>query len=163
MSITISHPETGDPVEVFVRLIESEVGCDYIEAMCRAETREAWDAAALANNLLRQDVIGTDEDDEPILSDPYPTYGVNIEHIGPVVITPATYDEEGEELTPAVLDTRHHVNFRISADLAWQPIALAWMTMGAPDEPNKSEEAKVLAGVSLINPDSVNSPSRTWF
>lgn len=149
MSITIPHPETGEPVEVFVRLIESEVGCDYIEAMCRAETREAWDAAAQANGLLN--------------ADGDPVYGVNIEHIGPVVITPATYDEEGNETAPAVLDTRHHVNFRISADLNWQPIALAWMTYGEPDEPNKSEEAKVLAGVSLINPDSVNSPGRTWF
>jgi hypothetical protein len=34
-----------------------------------------------------------------------------IDEVGSIEVTPGAYDEEGNELTPPVMDTRHHVNF----------------------------------------------------
>lgn len=145
MSTTIPHPETGEPVEVFVRI---ENG--YVDVMCRAAYKSAWEQAALANGLI--DAEGN------------PSPGVSIDEIGDVIVTPATYDEAGKELTPAVIDNRFHVNFRIAEHLAWQPIALAWMTQGNDDaDANKDEETRTLAKVSLIDPDTVKTPARVWF
>jgi hypothetical protein len=145
MSITIPHPETGEPVEVFVRIADS-----YVDVMCRAAYKSAWTAAATANGLI-------DADGNPVP-------GVNIDEIGDMIVTPATYDEFGNELTPAEIDHRFHVNFRIAEHLAWQPIALAWMLNGNDDAvPNKEEETRTLAKVSLIDPDTVKTPARVWF
>ncbi len=159
MAITIPHPETGEPVELFVRINED----GYVDALCRAAYKSAWEQAALANGLLRQDVIGTDND-EPILGDPYPVEGVFIDVIGPVTVTPAVIDENGAEITPADIDNRYHVNLRLSPEVNWFPIAYAWMTNGNDDaEPNKDEETRTLARVSLIDPDSIKTPTRVWF
>jgi len=145
MSTTIPHPETGEPVEVFVRIADG-----YVDVMVRAAYRKAWIDAATANKLI--DAEGN------------PVPGVTIDEIGDVIVTPATYDEGGKELTPAVIDNRFHVNFRIAEHLAWQPIALAWMTQGNDDAvSNKEEETRTLAKVSLIDPDTVKTPARVWF
>ena len=99
--------------------------------------------------------------------------GVNISPLGPVVITPGTYDADGNQLTAPVLDTRYHVNIRI-ADPAvsrvdehgipkWEKWALAWSLGGAPDtQVNAEEEGRVMQSVSLIDPDTIRSPSRVW-
>ena len=145
MSTTITHPETGEPVEVFVRIADG-----YVDVMCRAAYRKAWTDAATANKLID--------------ADGNPSPGVSIDEIGDVIVTPATYDEDGKELTPAVIDNRFHVNFRIAEHLAWQPIALAWMSQGNDDAvANKDEETRTLAKVSLIDPDTVKTPARVWF
>lgn len=145
MSTTITHPETGEPVEVFVRIADG-----YVDVMCRAAYRKAWTDAATANKLID--------------ADGNPAPGVSIDEIGDVIVTPATYDEDGKELTPAVIDNRFHVNFRIAEHLAWQPIALAWMSQGNDDAvANKDEETRTLAKVSLIDPDTVKTPARVWF
>lgn len=145
MSTTIIHPETNEPVEVFVRIADG-----YVDVMCRAAYKSAWTAAATANKLL--DAEGN------------PVPGVSIDEIGDMIVTPATYDEEGNEITPAEFDNRFHVNFRIAEHLNWQPIALAWMEHGNDDAaPNKDEETRTLAKVSLIDPDTVKTPARVWF
>lgn len=38
--------------------------------------------------------------------------------IGPIVTSPGTYDEEGEELTPPVIDNRFHANLRCTEAVA---------------------------------------------
>lgn len=38
--------------------------------------------------------------------------------IGPVVTTPGEYDDEGEEITPPVIDARFHANLRCSEAIA---------------------------------------------
>lgn len=38
--------------------------------------------------------------------------------VGPVVIDPGTYDEEGAEITPPVIDNRFHVNLRCTEAIA---------------------------------------------
>ena len=42
-----------------------------------------------------------------------------IDEIGPVETVPGTYDEGGNELTPPLYDTRHHVNFQGDPPEAW--------------------------------------------
>ena len=145
MSITIPHPQTGAPVEVFVRITDG-----YVDAMLRAAYRSAWIDAARVNGLI--DAEGN------------PVDGVTIDEIGDVVVTPATYDDAGNQLTPPDIDNRYHVNLRIRADLNWQAIALNWMAHGNDDAvANKDEETRTLSRVSLIDPDTINSPSRVWF
>lgn len=147
MSITVPHPETGEPVEVFVR--ESN---GYIDAICRADTKEAFEAAALEQNLLAED--------GGVLR---PVEGANIDRIGPVVLTPAVLDEAGEVVTPAVIDERYHVNLRLRPDLTWRELAIEWALNGEPDDQiNKAEEARVLASVALIDPDTISTPERVW-
>ena len=51
-------------------------------------------------------------DEEPVASVVGYTADRAIDELGPVVTTAATYDLEGDvELTPAVVDTRFHVNY----------------------------------------------------
>jgi hypothetical protein len=56
-----------------------------------------------------------------------PHQGVIIDEIGPITKTPATYDEDGDVITPAVVIAGHHVNL-----LAIDPI-VALLMMGPPD------------------------------
>jgi len=145
MSVTIPHPETGEPVELFVR-INSD---GYVDALCRAAYKSAWEQAAEANGLTKDGI---------------PIEGASIDVIGPVTVTPAVIDENGAEITPADIDNRYHVNLRLGPETNWFPIAYAWMTNGNDDaEPNKDEETRTLARVSLIDPDTVKTPSRVWF
>ncbi|WEX10275.1 hypothetical protein [Chelativorans sp. AA-79] len=46
--------------------------------------------------------------------------GFSLDIIGPVVITPGEYDEDGTEITPPVLDERFHVNLRCTDEIAAQ-------------------------------------------
>lgn len=56
-----------------------------------------------------------------------PHAGVIIDEIGPVVKTPAVLDEEGNEVTPAVIVEGHHVNLVATGDIA------AMLVRGPPD------------------------------
>jgi hypothetical protein len=56
-----------------------------------------------------------------------PHQGVIIDEIGPITKTPATYDDEGNVVTPAVVIAGHHVNL-----LAIDPIVELLM-QGPPD------------------------------
>jgi hypothetical protein len=49
------------------------------------------------------------------------THDYSIHEIGSVVVTEATYDSEGVELTPPVFDTDHHVNYLGAPPEAWEP------------------------------------------
>jgi len=99
--------------------------------------------------------------------------GVDLDHLGPMVITPGTYDADGNELTAPVMDTRHHVNIRLTDPalsrvddygvLKWEKWSMAWSLGGADDKQiNAGEVGKVMQGVSLIDPDSISSPSRVF-
>jgi len=99
--------------------------------------------------------------------------GINIDHLGSVVITPGTYDEDGNELTAPVMDNRHHVNIRLAPPATeklddngnpkWHGWAVAWTQNGQPDpDVNATEEARVYNQVALIDPDSINTPTRVW-
>ncbi|WP_173931398.1 hypothetical protein [Chelativorans sp. Marseille-P2723] len=46
--------------------------------------------------------------------------GFVLDVIGPVVITPGEHDDEGDEITPPVIDGRFHVNLRCTPAVAAQ-------------------------------------------
>ena len=68
-----------------------------MDLMYRATDKAAWDAYAASKRLT---------------ADGMPS-GCYIDEIGPIVQTPAVIGPDGEVITPAVMDDRHHVNVRI--------------------------------------------------
>lgn len=98
--------------------------------------------------------------------------GVSVDEIGPVVVSPTEYLDD-VEITPAVVDDRYHVNIRLTGQaltrvneegqLKWIEWGETWTYLGTKDmDINSSEEGLVLFGVSLIDPDSAKTKSRTW-
>lgn len=163
MPETISTPSGPASIPAFVRWHGT-----YLDAILRADTPEAWEAAALAARLLIADV---GEDGEPILR---PGNGVNIDVLGPVILTPGVYDPETlNVITPPVIDARHHINVRLAPEARetiheesgwplWQLVIVRWMGEGTPDLPNAEEIGLALDGVTLIDPDTIRSASRVW-
>ena len=92
-----------------------------------------------------------------------PAPGVTITEMGPHVLVPGVYDEDGSEVTAPVLDNRFHSNFWISPRLVerglWKQWALAWTQAGQPGTPNNQEESVVYEGIELIDPLTVTSPA----
>lgn len=101
-----------------------------IDLMFRADSQAAWTAFAASAGYTR------DADGAAV-----PTEGVSIDEIGPVVTTPAVLDDEGEIITDAVLDQRHHVNVRLDCD--------APPMISGP-------------GVEWIDPATVTTPARIF-
>src|SRR6056297_961284 len=92
-----------------------------------------------------------------------PAPGVTIAEMGPHVLVPGTYDEEGKELTAPVLDNRYHANFWLAPSLVerglWKQWALGWSQHGHAVAPNNKEDAIEFQGVELIDPLTVNNPA----
>ncbi len=143
-------------------------------AMIRATDKATFDAQALSvglkvhKNPAQPAVIDPEtgevireavEASGPLVSAP----GVTIAELGPHVTTPGEYDDAGNEITPPVMDTRHHVNFWLNARLveagAWKRWALAWSYYGTKAKANKQEDALKYQGVELIDPATIASPS----
>lgn len=139
-----------------------------IDLMVWAPTREQFITGMVQNGLA------TYEDD--ILT---PTECVAIDELGPVPKTPATYDEEGNELTPAVIVGGHHVNLRAYGEFAQQ------VTYGLPQEGDVFERTHLLQiiqdldfkpiteagvpagyegpnGVRLFDPGVIKLRARVW-
>ena len=139
-----------------------------IDLMVWAPTREQFITGMVANGLATYE-------DETLL----PTEGVMIDELGPITKTPATYDEEGNELTPAVIVGGHHVNLRAYGEFAEQ------VTYGLPQEGDVFERTHILQiiqdldfkpiteagvpagyegpnGVRLFDPGVINRRARVW-
>lgn len=142
----------GNQVEVFIRITPE----GYVDAICRADTRVAWDAAAAAQALTYEDAEGA----------AWPVAGAVIDHLGPVTLVAGTYSEDGTELTAPVLDLRHHVNLRMGPALTdrglWKTLAITWTQHGAVADQNASEIGRVIGSVALIDPDTIHSLDRVW-
>jgi len=106
-----------------------------MDLMFKATDKAAWDAFALTF---------------PSAAD------ILVDEIGPIVTTPAIIDEDGEIVTPAVVDDHWHTNVRV----------LRPVIQSDDDEPVETDVCAVLAlggpGVAWIDHDTVNSPSRIW-
>jgi hypothetical protein len=70
-----------------------------IDITLRCFSRARWITVATNRNILN-----ADGNVQP---------GFAVDEIGPIVLTPGTYDEQGNELTAPVMDTWHWVNLRI--------------------------------------------------
>lgn len=140
-----------------------------IDLMVWAQTREQFITGMVQNGLA------TYEDDILLT----PTEGVAIDELGPITKTPATFDEEGNELTPAVIVGGHHVNLRAYGEFAQQ------VTYGLPQEGDVFERTHLLQiiqdldfkpiteagvpagyegpnGVRLFDPGVINRRARVW-
>ena len=139
-----------------------------IDLMVWASTREQFITGMVQNGLA------TYKDD--ILT---PTDGVMIDELGPITKTPATYDAEGNEITPAVIVGGHHVNLRAYGEFAEQ------VTYGLPQEGDVFQRTHLLQiiqdldfkpiteegvpagyegpnGVRLFDPGVINRRARVW-
>ena len=79
--------------------------------MSRTFRKYEFTSAAAAQTAI--DALGIDEEPNQ------PSHGHNIVHLGHIVTTPATYDDDGNEETPAVLSDNY------SVDVLWDgdPVA----------------------------------------
>ena len=161
----MSEPLVIDGVRIYAKLDRGNLWC-----MVRAVDKATFDAQALAVGLTTYTNPAVDAVTDPdtgVIVTPaiepsgpvVPARGVTITEIGSHVLTPATYDEEGNVLTPAVLDNRYHVNFWLDAGTvalgAWMKWATQWTYYGAAIEPNNMEDGTDLQGIELIDPQTV--------
>lgn len=139
-----------------------------IDLMVWAPTREQFITGMVQNGLATYE-------DGVLL----PTEGVMIDELGPITKTPATYDEKGNEITPAVVVSGHHVNLRAYGEFAEQ------VTYGLPQEGDVFQRTHLLQiiqdldfkpitedgvpagyegpnGVRLFDPGAVSVPRRVW-
>jgi hypothetical protein len=158
----------GQPVRIFAK---AEPG--RYAFMIRAVSCDVYLAAALQVGLLvhqnpAQDAILDSEGNElfPAVeaSGPLvPRSGTVITELGEMTLTPAVLDENGNVVTPAVTDGRHHVNFWLDQEAwerqQWLEFALGWALNGQPGNPNHEETSLALSGIELIDPLTVTSPS----
>jgi hypothetical protein len=150
-----------------------------IDAILRCPDRATFDAVALLVGLTYEEtqtvVIDeeTGETEEQKTGNILVAKGLEIDHLGPVTITPGIYDDEGNPITAPVTDPRHHVNFRLTPPASeqldengnprWHEWALAWSLNGTDDPTiNAAEQAKVLHDIALIDPLSIKTPSRVF-
>tara|TARA_R110000822_G_scaffold27790_2_gene82655 strand:+ start:496 stop:924 length:429 start_codon:yes stop_codon:yes gene_type:complete len=139
-----------------------------IDLMVWASTREQFVTGMVQNGLA------TVED-----GDLLPTEGVLIDELGPITKTPATFDAEGNEITPAVMVSGHHVNLRAYGQFAQQVTYgllqegdvfqrthllriiqnLSFVPITAEGVPSGYEGPN---GVRLFDPGVVNIPARVW-
>ncbi len=164
------------PEGVFVDGVKAYVTFDRgnLWAMVRAKDKATFDEQALAVGLKvykhpAQPEVTDPETGEvireaveasgPLVSAP----GVTIAELGPHVITPGEYDDEGNEIKAPKMDNRYHVNFWLNQQLVeigkWEQWALAWSAYGSQAEANKQEVALKFQGVELVDPTTINSPS----
>lgn len=148
----------GNEVEVLIRTTVNGM----IDTIIKAESQEIWETAALHQKLI----IDTEDG---LKSVP----GANIDVIGPITIEPATFDSEGKIIKEAVMDNSYHINLRISEPLLsaidddgflkWKTTAITWSKYGTTSiNTNKKETGLVVAGVTMIDPDSIHTPSRVF-
>ena len=140
-----------------------------IDLMVWASTREQFIAGMVQNGLATVD-------EEGALT---PTEGVAIDELGPITKTPATLNDEGNEISPAVVVDGHHVNLRAHGQFAEQ------VTYGLPQEGDVFQRTHLLQiiqdldfkpiteegvpagyegpnGVRLFDPGVVAIPARVW-
>lgn len=149
--------ETTQRLEINGVPVYASESSGYIDCIVRCADKATFDAVAESVNMLVRDEDGN------LVAGP----DVNIDRIGSVVVVPGTYDEDGSETAPPVLDNRYHVNYRLGLAALesgnWEAVILNWMTNGTQVvSSNKSEQALELLAVELIDPMSITTPQRIW-
>lgn len=163
-----SHLEI-DGTRVYATMEGGRLWC-----MIRATDQATFDAKALEvglkvyTNPAQPAVIDPETGEvifpaEPASGPLIPAPGVTITEIGPHVLVPGTYDENGNEVTAPMLDNRFHANFWLGPALVergnWKQWGLAWTLNGQSGTPNNAEESVVHEGIELIDPITVTSPA----
>jgi len=151
----MNHEVTPEGVIVDGTRVFVEINAHgHLRSMTRSlPDRATFSAMAVSAGLLKLDENGRLRS----------TRGVTVTEIGPMVITPGEYAEDGTVIIPPVMDTRHHADFWLHRDLvakgAWGSWALDWTLNGMDVPANAEEVAKEKAGIQLIDPATVRSRS----
>ena len=94
-----------------------------------------------------------------------PTHGHSIVKLGYLVVTPATYDEDGEELTPAVLSDVYAVDVYWSGEplASWEPYIVFPTPLGVHSFGSSSSRDEYIKTYCELFPDSLycNPPEPT--
>lgn len=146
----------------------------FLDAALRADSLLAFETAAIAAGLCLADTEDSPRKRGHLQSAP----GVSISYIGSVVTKQAELDALGVVLKAAEMDTRYHVNVRLSQramrtlakdadgnDMGprWAITVAEWMTKGhLVLMTNKDERAKKYQGVELIDADRIATPVNRW-
>jgi len=138
--------------------------------MGRATSRTVLHNTLIAAKLMFLDLVtgqityGREVD--AVEEQPY-AYDPRVAPMPRIVLTPGTYDEEGNELTAPTFDSRYHANILLGPDIVargtWKEPLLNYYHNGAlVGEKNADEVAYTVGGVELIDPDTIRSPSNMW-
>ena len=131
-----------------------------IEIFAWCSTRELFVTGMTTTTFPDGSTLATLSEDGALI----PHEGVIIDEIGPITKVPATYDEEGNILTPAVIIAGHHVNLMATGAIA------SMLVMGPPDAegnpttlPQYDDEGNLLSVFQRTNilsliPDMVWTP-----
>lgn len=154
--VEIETKDTGTPVETF-----SRVDGGRLFFMIRCTDKATWQAAGVQFKLLEQ---GRDKVSKP-------ARGISVAEIGAVQIVPPVMDKKGNIVTPAVVDSRYHVNVLVDPSVLarvdpdgyerWKLTATAFMS-GTDAPANNLEVSKRLQGVELIDPTTVATPANVF-
>lgn len=145
-----------------------------IEYLLWAPDRASFLAVMAAlQNPLTGEPLAVETEGRLVASD-----GVRIDEIGPVVKTPAAYDDDGNQLTSGEIVPGHHVNLVAVGALA------GLLTSGMPGEGDVFQRTRILSllgemdwqpsavgeppglvgtsGVKIYDPATVNHRVRVW-
>lgn len=163
---------SDDPQWVNVRVNGAQ-----IDLICRATDEEAFiSAAKLAGLMIQQSQTVVDpetgESVVELLDEWRWAAGISVMPVGAIQTVAPVYDDAGDLVSAGEVAEGYHVNLRIRPPaslqvddlgrIKWQRVALMWSRYGADDPvQNASETGRVLYGVSLIDPDTISSPSLT--
>lgn len=152
-----------------------------IEVFAWCPTREMFVQGITSTPLPDGSMLATVDEQGNLI----PAPDVLIDEIGPIMKTAPVYDEDGNEVTPAVMVEGHHVNLMATGQLAdmltagleqvdaegnpkslFERTHLLNLMPGMVWEPIPSEGIppgyKGPNGVLLFDPAAVNSRSRVW-
>jgi len=142
--------------------------------MGRATSREVMHSTLVQAELmfarLSMDWEGTryyyGSDVDAVEEQPF-DYDPRVAPMPRIMLTPGTYDEDGNELTAPTFDSRYHANILLGPGIVargtWKEPLLNYYHNGAlVGEKNAEEVAYEVGGVELIDPDTIRSPSNVW-
>ncbi len=138
--------------------------------MGRATSREVMHSTLVQAELMFLDLatgqMTYGRDVDAVEEQPY-AYDPRSAVMPRIVLTPGTYDAEGNELTAPTFDSRYHANILLGPGIVargtWKAPLINYALHGQlVTDKNRDELAYVMNGVELIDPDSINSPANVW-
>jgi hypothetical protein len=142
-----------------------------IEYLVWSPDRDTFITTMLAQRLPGdQPICRLPEDDEHVGDGGSLVWidGIRYHEIGPVIKEPATYDDEGNELTPAVMVAGHHANLVAYGPVAallgsWEGILpLLGLMQETPSEGGEPVALAGTSGVKIYRAEDVQHRVAVW-
>lgn len=169
----VDHSVTDASAPGAIPLLASWQG-GRILMMGRATSRDVMHQTLVAADLLFErtdpEWEGTryyyGSDVGAVEEQPY-AYDPRVAPMPRIMLTPGTYDEDGNELTAPTFDSRYHANILLGPGIVargtWKAPLINYALHGQlVTDKNRDELAYVMNGVELIDPDTTRSPANVW-